>query len=355
MIEQFWRRVAHELAVPSAQILNDVGAQMIGERSWSALLARSPIKASEPFYRFLVDPSNKAGHFQLSLPGYALADELNSLSDMGREPHPEELAEAEEWARSITLRRPDFLDAGLFLAELVAINDVSEASKILDDYIARSEALIPTEFRGKIDWLYDGNRTYLRMLYLRMEMAYQTADIARSIKLARKLLKLCPNDNQGVRYDLPLLLLIKGNIASATRSIRAFAHERGYIGTPIRAFVAYANGDIKSFRVNLLEALFYWPGFRRFIEGNPSEFGQTDTDRRGKIIDMEEFAQLAWPVLVGIPGLKQASMALIGDDQVRLAEARLRDLWHGFFRNPTPNSSREQWSKSIDHYVNVLS
>ena len=60
----------------------------------------------------------------------------------------------------------------------------------------------PTELAGRLN-----QRIYHRMLWLRMQMHYDADDLKSAVKVARRQLKLNPNDNLGVRFVHPLLLL----------------------------------------------------------------------------------------------------------------------------------------------------
>ena len=88
-------------------------------------------------------------------------------------------------------------------------------------------------------------------------------------KVARKLLRLNPGDNLGVRYLLPFVLLEKAELAAAKRSLRALADEIGLTAAVARAFVAFAKDERATFRRELATALFTLPMLRALLLNSP--------------------------------------------------------------------------------------
>lgn len=56
-----------------------------------------------------------------------------------------------------------------------------------------------------MEWGYMDNRAYLRAIQYRGDLYWDNGENEKAIELFRLLLKLNPNDNQGVRYEIAAL------------------------------------------------------------------------------------------------------------------------------------------------------
>ena len=164
-------------------------------------------------------------------------------------------------------------------------------------------------------------------------------------KVARKLLRLNPGDNLGVRYLLPFVLLEKAELAAAKRSLRALADEIGLTAAVARAFVAFAKDERATFRRELATALFTLPMLRALLLNSPKALpaGESGIGRSNR----------TWRRLQCIvPGLRAACVAFLAEPVVRTAELELRTYWSGYRearRDPKaqPVGSREGWERLL--------
>lgn len=358
LLEQLWSSVANELQVAPHLVLDNVGAQMLGERSWNGLLARTPLTASEPLYTFRIIESEGAGSFRASDACHALNEELDDYCQEFGEMSRAELKRARKWVEGLLARRPDFLDAGLVLAQMKADANEEGAADFLDGYLARAEGLIPKDFKGKVSWYEIGNRLYHRMLYLRMALYHRRGATALAARVARKMLRLNPSDNLGVRNALPLMLLSGDEYPAALQACKYMSKEPECDGVAIRSFVAFAMGDVLRFRSELLASLFRWPALRAFLENTDATMPQEESGHRGVIPDYEFFEEFARPAFLSVPGLKEAALSLIRDQTVIDAETRLRNLWEeiGGGRNSIGSVTGRwnQWESERNRYVAEL-
>jgi hypothetical protein len=79
----------------------------------------------------------------------------------------------------------------------------AEATKTAARFVRAAEVLVPKGFKGRILWGHIGNRFYHRLLWLQLGLSHEHGDSEAAAKVARKLLRLNPGDNLGVRYVLP--------------------------------------------------------------------------------------------------------------------------------------------------------
>ncbi|WP_157657714.1 tetratricopeptide repeat protein [Burkholderia ubonensis] len=356
LLEGLWHNVAQELQVEPDTILNTVGAQMLGERSWKALLARTPLKSAEPFYTFEVQDYDGSGSFECSRACSALIAELDERYQGYETSSAAEQNKARRWVESVLARRPDFLEAGLALAQMKADANEVDAATVLDHYLARAEELIPRDYKGSLSWYSLENRFYHRMLYLRMSLYHRAEDMASAVKVARKMLRLNPSDNLGVRYQLPLMLLTEGDYPAAERACKKLAKEPDRQVAAIRAFVHFATGDIPGFRSQLLTALFTWPALRVFFQNSTEGIPADEEGHRGVVPDYPSFADAAWPAYNRIPGLRLATQALLKERGVIQAEKHLRHIWNSFWRENVGAStaSKDEWQSTKDRYLASL-
>jgi tetratricopeptide (TPR) repeat protein len=117
-----------------------------------------------------------------------------------------------EMARQALDLWPDCADAYCVLAE--EANSSAEERSMLEAAVAAGERAIGTEpFREDVGrfWGIHSTRPYMRARFLFAAFLWSEGEKEAAIKHARDLLRLNPNDNQGVRYTLVGWLLAAGN------------------------------------------------------------------------------------------------------------------------------------------------
>ena len=86
-------------------------------------------------------------------------------------------------------------------------------------------AAIPPDCKGPLPWIHVPNRPILRAIAAWALERAERQDYAEAAKLAQRLLKLNPNDNQGMRLILGPALLRSGSPDAAMRSLAKTAPE----------------------------------------------------------------------------------------------------------------------------------
>jgi hypothetical protein len=174
--------------------------------------------------------------------------------------------------------------------------------------------------------------------------------------VARKMLRLNPNDNLGVRYALPFLLLEQGEVAAAKRSLKALADEPGLTAAATRAFVAFAEVKPAEFRRELASALFTLPVLRAFLLNDNGALPEGETGYRQMQPDMETFAELAWPSYCILPGLRKACTDFLAEPAVLAAERELAAYWKSYWEvRRAPGAERrgsaEGWAQRLGNCI----
>lgn len=332
--ESFGRTLSMLTDTPAARVLDGVSAAMCGGRSWSEVRERSPLKATEPLYHFRVpgvdDARSIGGWFGTSPACQQLADQLTELQDGYGDFSASQKKRVRAWVEAALVAQPGFLDGGLALGWMQWDAKEPEARVTADRYVLMAESLIPKSFKGRILWGHLENRTFHRLHWLRLSVSHWYGDLTTATKTARKLLRLNPNDNLGVRYVLPLLLLQQEDVDAAKRSLSALRAEPDLVPSALRAFVQFAAGDVEAFRVNLARALFTLPALRMFLLNDPRALPAGDTGYRGVQPDMSTFSEFAWPTYHSVPGLMVACQAFLAEPEVRQCEQELRKAWYEF-------------------------
>jgi tetratricopeptide (TPR) repeat protein len=343
---------------PLQAVLDGVCAPLCAGRTWASVNTRSPLKATTALYRFVVSDigsDETGGHFEESPACAALVEELDEQwqgYDNFTKPHKRE---ARMWVEDALAAQPGFLEAGLALASMQQDAGEAEASATCNRFIRQAEALIPADYKGPIAWAHLDNRFYHRLLWLRMQMRHQNGELAPAVKLARKQLKLNPNDNLGVRYVLPLLLLQQGEHVAARRaSAKYLEDESGLTAALIRAFCEHALDNHALFRRELAAALFSLPWLRLFLLNQREPLPDGDDGIRAVQPDMETFTEFAWPVYVALPGLRKACQSFLVEPDVLQAESELRRYWKGYWRRDgNRTGSREGWDALCNKWIDA--
>lgn len=313
---------------------------------------RSPLNASAPLYRFVVHEQDAEGGvggcFEESPACGQLVEQLDEAwqgYDGFTKPQKKR---ARGWVEAALALQPGFLEAGLALAWMQRDEEPAQALVTAAATLREAEALIPKGFKGRILWGHLGNRFYHRLLWLQLKLNHEQGRADAAARVARKLLRLNPGDNLGVRYVLPLLLLEEGEVAAARRALKAVADEHGLTAAATRAFVAFAEAKSAEFRRELATALFTLPVLRAFLLNDSKALAPGESGYRMVQPDMETFAVFAWPSYCSLPGLRQACTAFLAEPAVHVAEHELRSYWAGYWearREPgaTQTGSAEGW------------
>lgn len=138
----------------------------------------------------------------------ALSDELDS----GRI----EIEDALRVAIQLHHNDPENLETNSFLANLYwKAGLLDDAAAIYTSAYTLAAKLIPNTFRGQISWLHLDNRPFLRVAHGHLLTLMHAWDGRKAKTLANKLLRWCPQDNLGVRFLVPDIHFINGELSIA--------------------------------------------------------------------------------------------------------------------------------------------
>lgn len=362
--EAFGEALAMLTDSPKQRVLDGVSAALCGGKSWHEVRNRSPLNAVEPLYRFNVLEQDAEGGvggcFELSPACEQLVEELDARWQGYDDFTQPQKKRARTWVESVLLAQPGFLEGGLALAWMQRDAKEDEAVKTAARFVRAADALIPKGFKGRILWGHIGNRFYHRLLWLQMGLSHEQGASEAAAKVARKLLRLNPGDNLGVRYIQPFLQLEQGEVAAALRALKAIADEPGLTAAATRAFVGFAKDDLELFRREMVTALFTLPVMRSFLLNDPSALPPGESGYRSVQPDMETFAEFAWPSYTIVPGLRKACLALLAEPAVREAERELATYWEGYWvARHKPGAARtgsaEEWQKLLENCIDRVS
>ncbi|MFC9008443.1 tetratricopeptide repeat protein [Streptomyces microflavus] len=342
-LEDFGARLSQQASCSVELVLDMVCAGFCGGEAWAEVKSRNALNANTPLYQFQMDHSDpRAGRFTESIACQQLLSELDDYYQGTKT--QEQLHRAEKWIKSALVKQPDFLECGLCLAQIYYDQgNLQAAYKTIHDFIKKAERLIPKGYRGKIEWGWKTNRVYHRMLWLQMTIYHDADWMRKCLASARKQLRLNPNDNLGVRYIYPLMLLETGEVDKAAKAARFKDKNRGEV-TLVQAFCRFALGDHPGFVECLVTALFSLPVLRLFLMDDDSEMPEGDDGYRGVIPDLDTFVRYAWPAYLSVPGLQQACIDFLADPFVRDAEDQLSVYWKGFWRRgPDALGTSQGW------------
>lgn len=333
--EAFGETLAMLTDSPKQRVLDGVSAALCGGKSWQEVRNRSPLNAVEPLYSFnvleQVAEGGVGGCFELSPACEQLVEELDARWQGYDDFTKPQKKRARAWVESALAAQPGFLEGGLALAWMQRDTKEDEAVKTAARFVRAAEVLIPKGFKGRILWGHVSNRFYHRLLWLQMGLNHEYGASEAATKVARKLLRLNPGDNLGVRYVLPFLQLEQGEVAAAQRALKSIADEPGLTAAATRAFVGFAKDDLELFRREMVTALFTLPVMRSFLLNDPKALPPGESGYRLVSPNMETFAEFAWPSYTIVPGLRKACLALLAEPAVREAERALATYWEGYW------------------------
>ncbi len=216
LINDFSKKLSISTGILEPILMDALFARLCHGNSWDEIMARTPLSSPIPYYAFIANDPYSSPHFQASSACNKLTEELESHGlwdgDIDLDANIARLTE-------ILQQRPDYLDGWAWLAGIHCDYDLTRALSFADKGIAQAESLLPKGFRGKLDWGHLGNREYLRLLNTKrmIHMARGENDlgeIKKAIRIANKLMKLCPNDNMGVRHELPEMIEMREALKS---------------------------------------------------------------------------------------------------------------------------------------------
>jgi hypothetical protein len=191
----------------------------------------------------------------------------------------------------LTQTRPDFLEGLLAKADTLNHPHRSppSAGRILVGAVKQAEQLMPKGFKGEVPWGHLDNRFYHRLLYSSMEWNIVYGAVSTAITLARKQLRLNPNDNLGVRYFLPVLLAARGFMPSALKALPRLGNSSPADAQApyVRSLVYAAVGWHREAARELLHALFAFPALRQVVASSDPLVSVDPGSQRGIILDLE--------------------------------------------------------------------
>lgn len=341
---------------PKQKVLDQVSAGLCAGRSWREVRQRSPLDADAPLYRFAVHEQDAEGGLGGSFEESPACRQLVQQLDDNWQGYDgftkAQKKRARGWVEATLAMQPGFLEASLALAWIQKDAGEPQALTTVNAAVRQAEALVPKGFKGRILWGHLGNRFYHRLLWLQMRLHHDRGASDAAAKVSRKMLRLNPNDNLGVRYALPFLLLEQGEVAAAKRSLKALSDEPGLTAAATRAFIAFAEDKPAEFRRELATALFTLPALRAFLLNDNKALPEGESGYRHVQPDMETFTELAWPSYCILPGLRKACQAFLAEPDVQAAERELAAYWNGYWEvRRTPGAERkgsaEGWAQLL--------
>ena len=131
---------------------------------------------------------------------------------------------AERIARAIASRCPNHIDAHHHLAMWIEKRgDMVTAYAFCQAAVSIGLHAIPPDFhwdRSRMEWGHLENRPFMRAYHNLAIHRMRQKDWEAAIGILSRLLAVNPNDNQGVRYELPQCWFETGDIASVIRHCR---------------------------------------------------------------------------------------------------------------------------------------
>ena len=251
----------------SALAVKNVLAKLNGSDTWALLLARKPENSTKPLYEFCFDGDH--GVFWWTPACAALVEQMDRLWQRYSDRPSSEKKRARRYIENIVAKRPDFLEGWLALATIEELDGRDEiVGSIYEAAIQKADALIPSEFKGTVSWLDIENRFFHRLLYGYMRWNIRHAQFVTATKLARRQLKLNPEDNLGVRIDLPLLFAVVGKTSSSIAAMRKLTRPDAILDGHVLLIMSLChllNGDTQKGQRLFLNALFELPALRPLL------------------------------------------------------------------------------------------
>jgi tetratricopeptide (TPR) repeat protein len=121
-------------------------------------------------------------------------------------------------------RHPDFIDGHAHLG--YAFFDqgrIEDGLAACQGGVAIGDAVIPKSFKGVISWSFLENRPYLRALHVVVLCQMKRGEGASAIAVMERMLRLNPDDNQGIRLLIGSAFLRSGERNKARKALEAEA------------------------------------------------------------------------------------------------------------------------------------
>lgn len=183
----------------------------------------------------LIEPFKNEWVFHDPTVNLEIEEEFDEAVDAARSG---DLRSAERMARDIVRRCPNHIDAlhhlALWMGEL---GDTVTSYAFCQAAVSIGLHAIPPEFdwnRSRMEWGHFENRPFMRAYHALAFKRMEQGDWEAAISILSRLLAVNPDDNLGVRYELPLCWFETGDIAAVVEHCRR--HEGD--GSP---FMAYSN------------------------------------------------------------------------------------------------------------------
>lgn len=334
----------------------DLLAHMHGADDWGALRARDPVGSARPLYAF----DAKRGAFNWSSACQALVDKQDSCFQLDGDTVSTELRHLDEaaciaWIAKTCSERPDFLEGWLALGTALLDRGAdNDAGRCFRDAIRQADALIG-DYRGQIVWASLDNRFYHRLLYVFMEWSERRGYLKQAIRLARRQLRLNPNDNLGLRYHLPALLAADSQYAAAERALGKLRNESENPHLDlIRSFCRMVPAPTQAGVEAFLAALFRFPFLRNMLlwGEQPDYFGVDDGLSRGIVPACGQIHSQFAVLFRTHPLVEQAYFAVLTDPEVEEAEKALHSVYPKSLRNSATGRVIE--ADEMDHRLRQI-
>jgi hypothetical protein len=201
---------------------------------------------------------------------------------------------------------PEALDAWVILASLTATPSVRIA--LLREAVAQGKRLLAAQlkaYRQTSFWLATGTRPYMRAVHsLAVELWDRDIgdDRAHAVEFVRHLLRINPNDNQGVRFLAYGWIPLTGSWDELTRLLRRYRNETRTETRYSLALDAFRRKDAAA-GTALAAALETNPHVPAFLLARRAPFLlKPETVTYGSQAEAQTYAALAFPVWRLVPG-----------------------------------------------------
>lgn len=210
--------LAQRLGAPVEEVL-DVVAYVHEADSWVDLMSRDAAATKDPLYGIRLFPDG-SWRFTESAACLELTDRQDAWFLEDGRSRADEASEGVQQLRALLVDQPDFLYGYLVLGAVHYEADDPDCLPVLAEGVRRAMALVDEYGPATLDWAYVENRFFHRLLYTFMKATEQFGDgLEAAVTAARTQMRLCPADNLGVRYHLPVLLYAhgKGTVRALSR------------------------------------------------------------------------------------------------------------------------------------------
>lgn len=350
----FAARTATAASVPVETVL-DVVAKLNGADSWDYLLARRPEDSKEPLYEFFVEEGehSRGGRFVWSDACQELVEQQDTLFQQYYERDEVEQATCRETVMRVTSQRPDFLEGLLAKTYIIypGYENRRQCGRVYAEAIERADALMPAKFKGQVSWLFTENRFYHRLLYGYMIWNIMYGSRNRAVTLARKQLRMNPQDNLGVRYFLPLLLAADDQLSSAKRALtRIESDSRLDAGAPfVRSLVLATQGLWRESIQSLLHALFVYPSLRDVVALDYLKPWEpiAESNRRQITLDRQTLLEQYVILTPHCVDLEDRFAFVVNHPEVKQAERKLERIF-ATWRKSRSVEDFDKWMASVE-------